>query len=245
MMAKSEDSVNPEEVTQILWKHLRDQRPITLFNTFRGIPITYQAEVALVTRTFVGLVVHPFQTVGIKLERRTYLQSKSLPQLIRAHPVSIDYTNQVVLLNQLESAKSISSDLFNSWVRPKADIEVEITSDFHPDNTGRLLEVAVLDDNIVRAAVEVPEDLSYDRLDQINLAFRLPSGDELIQVHGIVHSLRKIRKKHLKRMLVEGKAAMRDEIAILAFIATREDEIMGALEKMYKRLRKGKKLKKK
>jgi hypothetical protein len=41
-------------------------------------------------------------------------------------------------------------------------------------------------------------------------------------------------------MEVDGKAAMGDEISILAYIAKREDQIRGELDKIYQKLRKGK-----
>jgi hypothetical protein len=235
---------NSEVIQKALWKHLKEQRPITLYNTFKGIPVTYEAEVALVTPEYVGVVVHPFQAVGIKLERRTYLQSKLLPGLVRAYPITIDYTNQVVLLKRLEIARSISTDLYNSWVGPEKDVLVEISSDEREDLEGSLLEIAVLDENVVRAGVAVPEDVPYERLDHLNLTFKLPTGDDLVQVNGVVSSITKIRKQPLRRLEVEGKAAMQDEISILAFIATREDAIMGELERTYRKLRKGKKSRK-
>ncbi len=244
MQQQAKEGTGANEITKALWKHLREQRPITLYNTFKGIPVTYEAEVALITPEFVGLVVHPYQTVGIKFERRTYLQSKLLPAMVRAYPITIDYTNQVLLLKHLEIAKSISTDLYNSWVGPVNGVPVEISSDEVEDLAGVLLEIAVLDDNVIRVAVAVPEDVPYQRLDYLDLAFRLPTGEDLVQVRGWVHSLKKIRKQPLKRMVVEGSAAMQDEISILAFIATREDAIMEELERTYRKLRKGKKKRK-
>jgi hypothetical protein len=40
-------------------------------------------------------------------------------------------------------------------------------------------------------------------------------------------------------MEIGGRAAMSDEISILAYIAKREDQIMGQLDSVYQKLRKG------
>jgi thiamine pyrophosphokinase len=56
-----------------------------------------------------------------------------------------------------------------------------------------------------------------------------------------VQSLVKLRNQDKKRMEVDGSAVMMDEVTILAYIGKREDQIMSALDKAYKRLRKGKK----
>ena len=233
-----------EEILATLRRHLNEQRPITLYNTFNGLPITYEAEVAMIHADYIGLIVHPYQAVCIKQERRTYLESKLLPELVRAHPVSIDYTNNVVLLKQLQVPKSISADLFNSWVAPVKPVSVEISSEEDEDITVKLQEIAVLEDTRVRVVLTVPGDVPYDRQDEIGLTFRLVQGGDLIQVQGVVHSLVKVRNQETRRMEVEGKAAMGDEISILAFIAKREDQIMNALDKAYKKLRKGKKRRK-
>ncbi|MFN2305095.1 MAG: hypothetical protein ACK2TV_15300, partial [Anaerolineales bacterium] len=96
--------------------------------------------------------------------------------------------------------------------------------------------------NRIRVAFEVPEDVSYNREDAIELTFRLEPEGDLLQIEGVVCSLTKVRNKDRKRMEVDGKASMGDEISILAYIAKREDQIMTLLDKTYQKLRKGKKL---
>ncbi len=238
------EDMTTEMIFANLRRHLQEGRPITLYNTYKGIPITYEAEVAMVNPNFVGLIVHPYQTVCIKEERRTYLKGKLLPELLRAYPVSIDHVNHIVLLKEFQIPKSISTDLYNSWVAPIKPIKLEASSETQEDLNVDMMEIAVLEGNRVRAAFEVPEDVPYDRLDEVSLTFRLEEGGDLILIPGFVNSLTKIRNKKLKRMEVEGQAIMRDEITILAYIAKREDEIMNQLDKAYKRLRKGKKGKK-
>ena len=240
------DSVTIEMILDRLRGHLNEQRPVTLYNTYRGVPITYEADVALIhPDNTIGLIVHPYQAVCIKTERRTYIESKTLPELVRAFPISIDYTNHVVVLKQLEFPKSISTDLYHSWVSPVKDVRIDISSDEQGDFTGDLLELAVLEDNEIRMGMSVSEDLPLQRGDALELAFHLKGEQDLIQVQGTVHSLTKIRNRDQKRLEAAGKAPMGDEISILAYVARREDEIMNSLDKTYRKLRKGKKLRKK
>ncbi len=241
-----QEAVTVEMILNHLRGHLNDQRPVTLYNTYRGVPITYEADVAMIhPNNTIGLIVHPYQTVCIKHERRTYIESKSLPGLIRAFPAAIDYTNQVVVLKQLEFPKSISTDLYHSWVTPEKDVEVEISFDENGDFMGKLLELAGLEKNEIRIGIAVSEDISSQRGDAVELAFRLKGEEDLLQVQGVIHSLTKIRNQNRKRMEVSGTASMGDEISILAYVAKREDRILAALDKAYKKLRKGKKRKRK
>ena len=68
MAKKSDDELKPEMILILLRKHLKEQRPVTLYNTFHGVPITYEAEVAMVHTDYAGLIVHPYQAVCIQRE---------------------------------------------------------------------------------------------------------------------------------------------------------------------------------
>ena len=244
MAKQTADEISTEMILSHLRAHLNEQRPVTLYNTYQGVPITFEAEVAMIHPAYVGLIVHPYQAVCIKEERRTYIESKTLPSLVRAYPVSIDYTNQVVMLKRLKIPKSITPDLFNSWVAPEKSVRVEISADNMEDLTVKMIEIAVLEENQIHVAVSVPEDAPFDRLDVVHLAFKLDSKSELTQVQGVVHSLTKIRGMDCKRLEVSGKATMGDEITILAYVAKREDQILAELDKAYQKLRRGKSRKK-
>jgi hypothetical protein len=240
MMAQlTKDTITSEIIMGRLRGHLNEGRPVTLYNTFLGVPISYEAEVAMIHPDFIGLIVHPYQAVCIKEERRTYIESKSLPELVRAYPMSIDYTNQVVMLKKLKIPHAISVDLHNSWVAPEKNITVEISGEGLKDMVLEMMEIAVLENNRVRVVLSVPEKSPYSRQDLVELAFKLPPKGDLLQVEGMVNSLVKIRNQDYKRLEIDGTAPMGDEISILAYIARREDQIMGQLDKVYKKLRKG------
>ncbi|MBG0784300.1 MAG: hypothetical protein H0S79_04285 [Anaerolineaceae bacterium] len=232
-----------DTILRELRHQLVEQRPITLFNTYKGVPITYEAEIAMVHPSHVGVIVHPYQTVCIQQEQRTYIECKGIPELIRAHAVSIDFTNHVVLLDDLKIPHSISVDLYHSWIKPEKAVRVELDSDLGNRLEGDLLSLAVLSGNVVRLAVAVPEDFPYAREDAVELTFKLPVSVGLIQVGGVVRSLTGMRNRPEKRLEVEGNAIMQDEVALLAYIAQREDELMKDLDKTYKKLRHSKKWK--
>ncbi len=240
MGKQNKELISSGEIFAHLRRHLIEQRPVTLHNTYQGVPVKTEAEVAMVSEGAVGLIVHPYQAVCIKYERRTFIESKSLPKLIRAYPSSIDYTNQVVLLKKLKVPHLITVDLFHSWVAPDKALDVEIQTKDGQTFTSKMQALAVLDDNRVRVVMAVPDDTPCMRGDKLSVGFQLEQGSETLTVQGKVHSLVKIRNQGAKRLEVDGRAMMADEISILAYIAKREDQIMKALDKTYKKLRKGK-----
>lgn len=241
MDKRTNDVTSGKEILTCLRMHLNQQRPVTLHNTYQGVPVSKEAEVAMVHQDFVGLIVHPYQSVCIKDARYTFIESKALPEMVRGYPVSIEYTNNVVLLKQLKIAQSISIDLDHSWVAPDKPIDVEIQLKNGDVSTAGMLGIAVLEDNRVRVVLAVPEEGPFLRGDKVSLGFRLDPEGDLLSIQGKVHSLIKIRNRNEKRLEVDGRAVMTDEVTILAYIARREDQIMTALGKAYKKLRKGKK----
>lgn len=240
MVKQTKKPISTEDIFTCLRRHLIEQRPVTLHNTYQGVPVKSEAEVAMVSEGALGLIVHPYQTVCIKYERRTFIESKSLPGLIRAYPSSIDYTNQVVLLKKVKVPHAIQVDLYHSWVKPDKVIDVEILTKDGETFASQLQGIAVLDDNRVRVVMTLPDDTPIVRGNKLSVRFQLEEETDAIHVQGKVHSLVKIRNQDAKRLEMDGRADMEDEISILAYIARREDQIMKALDKTYKKLRKGK-----
>ena len=125
-----------DSILDNLWCHLREQRPVTLYNLYQGVPIAYDAEVAMVSTEFVGFIAHSLQTAAIKLERQTFIQSKGIPDLIRAAPISLDYTNRVVMVGNLMIPHVIGMDPYHSWISPVQTVSVELDSDLGGDIGG-------------------------------------------------------------------------------------------------------------
>ncbi len=229
-----------EAILDVLRRHLNEQRPVTLFNTYQGLPIVYEAEVAMVHPEVVGLIAHPYQTACIKQEHVTYIQSREIPWLVQAQPVSIDYTNHVVMVDKLRISQSITTDLYRSLVSPAETVRVEMDSDVGGAQEGTLVSLAALEENTVRLVVEVSVYVPFDRQDEVHLTFKLPDTRELVQIGGVVTALNDLHDQELKRLTVEGQASMQDEISVLAYIARQEDAVMNRLDQAYKALRRGK-----
>lgn len=241
-MTKPEQVINADErIVEALHGHLRDQRPVLLYNTFHGVAISYEAQVVLVNPTFVGLSVHPYQAVCIKRERRTYIESKAIDGLIRGIPTLIDFKNQVVMLTQLKSVPQKTRDKQHSRISPTKEVTVELSSDLGIAQTGQMLTLSVLGGNTLRMAISLPVDSVYAHLDAVELIFKLPGQSGLIQVNGVVRGFTKRRNHQEMRLEVEGNATLQDEVSILAYVAQQEDAQMATLDQQFKKLRKRKK----
>jgi hypothetical protein len=232
----------PEVILMVLRKHLQKQHPVTLYNAFEGVPVSYRAEIAMVHPHSIGLIVHPYQMACIEQQKITYIRSRMISGLVSANPVSMDFRNHIVLVDGLKAAENIIGDLYNLWVTPEQPVTVEVTKESEADRQAQLLEIAILDQNRVRMLLAVSEIGSYHQQDWVALTFRLQEGGDLLQVQGMVKNIIVDQPNaNQERLEVEGSAAIGDEISILAYLSLREDQILEKLDQFYKKLRSEKK----
>lgn len=237
MSQQVSNKVSEDMILPSFRKHLIKQSHIMLHNTFLGVPISYEAEVALVNPGFIGLIVHPYQAVCIKTEAHTFIRSSMISTLISACPISIDYTHCVVMLNGFRIPKHIDNDLYHSWISPDKPVDVEIQFHNRSCLSAKLIQIAVLDDNCIRAVLVLSKDTPISPFDALKLTFQLDKNQAPVQVEGDLISSVKINDEDSRRLDIAGRATMEDEITILAYIAQREDQIMGQLDKAYRNLR--------
>jgi hypothetical protein len=155
-------------------------------------------------------------------------------------PVSIDYTNRVVVVENLKVPHVINADLYHSWITPTQEISVALDSEMGGSTGGEMMRLASLDENLFHVVVQVPDDVPFDRQDEIHLSFKLPESGDVVQLAGLVYSLTGLSEDGDRRLEVEGRAALQDEVALLAYVARREDALTSELEAIYMQLRKGK-----
>jgi hypothetical protein len=134
----------------------------------------------------------------------------------------------------------INADLYHSWITPPQEISVALDSEMGGSANGNMMKMASLDENLFHIVVQVPDDAPFDRQDEIHLSFKLPESGDVVQVAGLVYSLTGLSEDGDRRLEVEGRAALQDEVALLAYIARREDALTSELEAIYMQLRKGK-----
>ena len=88
------------EIMGIFTTLISKQRSVTLYNTYRGVPFSYEAEILAADEGNVAARVHRYQAVSMALEGRTYIHTSVLPEIIRANVVEVDFRKKQAILDE-------------------------------------------------------------------------------------------------------------------------------------------------
>jgi hypothetical protein len=77
---------------------LKAAQPLKLFNTYRGVPVSYEARVTGIDQGCATLNVHKYQAVCIFLDSMTGLLIPSLPDMYGAQVISLDVVKRQAVL---------------------------------------------------------------------------------------------------------------------------------------------------
>ena len=77
---------------------MNEAQPLKLFNTYRGIPISYDARITDIDQGCVILNVHKYQAVCMFLDSKTYLVDLNLLNNYEAQVISLDVAKRQVVL---------------------------------------------------------------------------------------------------------------------------------------------------
>jgi hypothetical protein len=95
---------------------------ISLLNVFQGVPISYPASITDVGERSVRVRTEKYQLACLYRERETFVQSKFLPEILRAKVLKLDLAVQEVTLAEFAVVKGQVGDRMEVRVQPKDPI---------------------------------------------------------------------------------------------------------------------------
>ncbi|HNT25743.1 MAG TPA: PilZ domain-containing protein [Anaerolineales bacterium] len=158
-------------------------QPIKLFNTYRGMPISYDARITAIDQGCVILNVHKYQAVCMFLDSRTSLISPNLPDIYDAQVISLDVTKRQAVL-------AVFKKLFKSLerrgevrVQPENPIPVELWVGA-VRSAGKLADISISGLGVVSFGTFVYTNQAIEKNATIQLEFSLPGIVEPLRVKG-------------------------------------------------------------
>jgi hypothetical protein len=108
-----------------LRSQMLDEKPVTLNNTYRGIPVHHRGVIRMVNQDYLALDIHPEQYVCLQKQKSTVITGKHLKFPVKAQLVNLDmkYCN-AVFSSPLPLAEKIEK-----WTTPCLTPEEDITCD--------------------------------------------------------------------------------------------------------------------
>jgi hypothetical protein len=209
------------------------QEPVRLINDYRGIPVNYEATVEEVQKNAVLFRVHKYQCVCLELERYTYIQSPSLPSILKARVADLDIVATRVALGHFETASATIGRRKMIRVQPKEPVEVLINPQGNKIR-GSLVDVSSSGIGIYLLSAYIKNPGLLRKGERIHLALQLPNeqgGSNLLRIPGTILYVNP--EKGSYRLGIDSSPEAHVQSLISQYIAQRQAEIMRELRALY------------
>ena len=215
------------------------KKPLKAFNVFRGVPISYEAKVEMLTPGYLVVRVHHFQAVCIALDHHTYLRSEFLPGVVQANCMSISVGNEEALLNQFTLAEVNVGKRVMIRVEPRLPLPVEVV------HGGQRFLATVADISqkgigvyTFGRYVEAPQ--YFRRGEAVELNFSLPLVDQKVKARGKITKITNEMGYLLQRLGVQTLPDPATDTALLGYLFRRKAEIMQELDRIFQDMKRAK-----
>jgi hypothetical protein len=221
-----------EEIIQQLTKAHNTYQPVLLLNMFRGVPISREARITIISQGYIVLDVDPLQAVCIAIEKRTYIQSDFLAVTVRAFPVTIDVPKHSIVLHRFAIAERTFNERLSLRVQPKEPIKVTVYKKDKPIPTS-IADISSKGVGIYSFSTFTQEKIEFTRNEPVEIAFILPHNKLQVQLKGKVSNITRQQGTIFTRIGVQTLPDSATEKALDSYIKNRQNEIMGELQRTY------------
>jgi hypothetical protein len=223
---------NPK-VFEALSRMTAAKEEVRLINDHRGIPVTYMASIEGFKEFSVIFKVNKYQCVCLELERFTYLQSPSLPSILKAKVADLDIVNTLVSLKNFEPASDTIGRRTVIRVQPKDPVDVVILYQGQKIR-GSLVDVSSSGIGIYMVSAYIYNPGLLRKNERIQLTIRLPNekgGITDIRIPGTILYVN--REKGSFRLGISTNPEPHAQTTISQFITQTQAEIMRELKTLY------------
>ena len=219
------------EFLNIFSNLISEQKPVTMYNTYRGIPFNYDADILAVEQGNVAARVHRHQAISMALEGRTHLQVGTLPQVIRANVVEVDFRNKKAILNKFSGAGDAVGKRTKVRVQPSESLEAEIY-DGRRRIRGRIADLSANGMCVFTfSAFMYVLPFGLDR--EVNVDFKLPSADTIVRFLGVINNINDQPCYYLHRLGLKIFPSPEIEPLLEDYITKQQQAILHEMELTY------------
>ncbi len=182
-----------------IFSHLiSEQKPMTLYNTYRGLPFSYDADILAVEQGSLVTRVDRHQAVSMASEGRTHLYNETFPEVIRANVVGVDFKKRQATLHEFVGVGESIGKRSNIRVQPDESLEAEVY-DGRRRIRGRIADISDSGMCIFTFAADM-YGLSLRIGWEVYIDFMPPNTDTTVRFLGVVTNLNYHDGSYLHRL---------------------------------------------
>jgi hypothetical protein len=221
-----------DKVMRLFHKLLNAGEPVNLLNNYRGFPVSYTATVLTLDQGYVAIGIHEHQAVSMALEGKTYIQSKWLPEVIRANVMAVDVVKKRAVLTEFEPAGNEIGKRKTIRVCPSEPLEADIY-DGRRHLSGKIADISTNGVGVCNFATYIYGNLSIELEKEVFVDFRLPNTDTVVRFQGVVTSAVDKQGDYLHRLGVRIFPNPELQPLLDAYIKKRQHETERELSLIY------------
>jgi hypothetical protein len=112
--------------TELFKKIVASGGEVNLFNVYKGVPLSFPARVIAVDNGNVRVQTDRYQTVCMYIEKKTFLQSQDLPDVLQAEVIDLDSQTRAATLTNFHTAERGIGSRMKVRIQPKDLLEGNI-----------------------------------------------------------------------------------------------------------------------
>lgn len=222
---------NQGELINIFSSLRNEQKPVTMYNTYRGLPFNYDADILAVEQGNIATRVHRHQAISMAMEGCTHLHASTFPQVIRANVVEVDFRKKQAVLNDFSAAGDSVGKRINVRVQPSESLEAEIY-DGRRQIRGRIADLSANGMCIFTYSAYMYV-LSFGVNREVNVDFKPPSAEAIIRTSGVITNISDQQGSYLHRLGLKIFPSPEIEPLLEEYITKQQQAILQEMELTY------------
>jgi hypothetical protein len=208
-----------------------EKKPVTMYNTYRGLPFSHDADILAVEQGSVATRIHQHQAVSMAMEGRTHLHSSVLPEVIRANVVEVDFRKKQAILSEFTGVGDAVGKRANVRVQPSEPLDAEI-SDGRRWIRGRIADLSTSGVCIFTFTASM-YTLSFGVDREVFIDFMPPRFDTVVRFMGVITNTSDQEGSYLHRLGLKIFPNPEIQPLLEGYITAQQQVILQEMEQAY------------
>lgn len=227
------------EILNILLDLAKAGEKVRLYNTYKGVPITFEAEFIKIARGIITFKVHKYQALCIKKTGQTILRHDLLPNPVQGLVIQVDFLELNVMLHDFEYVSASAGNRQMIRVEPEKAFTIVLSN-------GAVINASAIDISEGGFGVFIKSHFFNERnfgLERtVNVEFRFPQERRLVgKMPGVVVNILPDLNEGRYRVGIHSYPNSEAKKLINEYITQRQTEIIQELDTLHRLVQRTKK----
>ena len=193
-----------DPVMSLFHEMASQSQPLTLLNTYRGIPINFPAQIIYVEQGYVAVKVVAYQAASLALDGSTFVQGELLPVTYHARAVTVNVVDREAILTEFTPAGDSIGKRSHIRVQPGEPVDTVIWAG-DQSTIGKLADISSFGLGVYTFATYFYGDIHFKKGQEISIEFNLPGSAKATVFQGTVTGILHQSATFLSRVGVQIK----------------------------------------